>query len=145
MPRGPKGEKRPADVIGTTVRWPAADASASQIASRMTELGWPMSREAVLGRMYRTSGDIMSGPHLALRFNPTSEHRDHFLAFSGGLLVGWVEADAGKWQWSMFGVHITGDSGAKLQGICDTLEGAERELSGSWLAWVEWAGLQPKR
>ena len=91
------------------------------------------------------TGDIMSGPHLALRFNPTSEHRDHFLAFSGGLLVGWVEADAGKWQWSMFGVHITGDSGAKLQGICDTLEGAQRELSGSWLAWVEWAGLQPKR
>ena len=61
---------------------------------------------------------------------------NHYLVFSGGLIVGTIrQEDAGqqqgKWYWAIHGVH-GGPHVMKISGYADTLDDAKTQLAIEW-------------
>lgn len=70
---------------------------------------------------------------------------DHYLVFSGGLIVGTIRQEEagqqkGKWFWSISGVNA-GPAVMAISGHCDTLDEAKTELAISFRKWLAWAKL----
>ena len=71
---------------------------------------------------------------------------NHYLVFSGGLIVGTIrQEDAGqqrgKWFWALTGVHA-GPTVMAISGNADSLDEAKTHLANSWRKWLAWANLR---
>ena len=70
---------------------------------------------------------------------------NHYLVFSGGLVVGTIRLEdagqqRGKWFWAISGVHA-GPDVMKISALTSTLEDAKAELAYNWRKWLAWANL----
>lgn len=71
---------------------------------------------------------------------------DHYVALSGGLVVGIIRGERSgpgsrAWHWSINGVYNSAPD-SRMSGMAPTLAEAKAQFGESWRAWLRWAGLR---